>query len=49
MLSAYRLIPNPPIPTRTALMGSVTTKVLFEAARVGFGSVRGHLGSGLPR
>ncbi|HYW52058.1 MAG TPA: YihY/virulence factor BrkB family protein [Gemmatimonadaceae bacterium] len=34
--AAYRLVPNRPIPTRTAVIGSITTSVLFELARIGF-------------
>jgi len=34
--SVYRLIPNRPIPSRTAWIGSITTSVLFELARIGF-------------
>ena len=35
--SAYRLVPNRPMPSRTAWIGSITTSVLFELARIGFG------------
>ncbi len=35
--AAYRLIPNRPIPSRTAWVGSITTSLLFELARTGFG------------
>ncbi|MDZ7631617.1 MAG: YihY/virulence factor BrkB family protein [Gemmatimonadaceae bacterium] len=35
--SAYRLVPNRPIPSRTAWVGSITTSILFELARIGFG------------
>jgi membrane protein len=35
--AAYRVIPNRPIPARTAWIGSLTTSVLFEIARTGFG------------
>ena len=35
--SAYRLVPNRPIPSRTAWIGSITTSLLFELARIGFG------------
>ncbi len=35
--AAYRLVPNRPIPSRTAWIGSITTSVLFELARIGFG------------
>lgn len=35
--SAYRLVPNRPIPTHTALVGSAVTSVLFEFARIAFG------------
>jgi membrane protein len=34
--AVYRLIPNRPIPSRTAWVGSLTTSVLFEFARIGF-------------
>jgi len=34
--AVYRLIPNRPIPSRTAWIGSITTSVLFELARIGF-------------
>lgn len=34
--AVYRLIPNRPIPSRTAWIGSLTTSVLFELARIGF-------------
>ena len=34
--AVYRLIPNRPIPSRTAWVGSITTSVLFELARIGF-------------
>lgn len=34
--AAYRLVPNRPIPTRTARIGSIVTSVLFELARIGF-------------
>jgi membrane protein len=34
--AVYRLIPNRPIPSRTAWVGSITTSVLFEIARIGF-------------
>ncbi len=36
--SAYRLVPNRPIPSRTAWVGSITTSILFELARIGFGN-----------
>ncbi len=35
--AAYRLVPNRPIPSRTAWVGSITTSLLFELARIGFG------------
>jgi membrane protein len=35
--AAYRLVPNRPIPSHTAWIGSLTTSVLFELARIGFG------------
>ena len=35
--AAYRLVPNRPIPSRTAWVGSITTSLLFEVARFGFG------------
>ncbi len=35
--SAYRLVPNRPIPSHTAWVGSVTTSLLFEVARILFG------------
>ena len=35
--AAYRLVPNRPIPSHTAWVGSITTSVLFELARIGFG------------
>lgn len=35
--AAYRLVPNRPIPSRTAWIGSITTSLLFEVARFGFG------------
>ena len=35
--AAYRLVPNRPIPSRTAWIGSITTSLLFELARIGFG------------
>jgi membrane protein len=35
--AAYRVIPNRPIPARTAWIGSLTTSLLFEIARTGFG------------
>ena len=35
--AAYRLVPNRPIPSHTAWIGSITTSVLFELARIGFG------------
>jgi membrane protein len=35
--AVYRLIPNRPIPSRTAWVGSITTSLLFELARIGFG------------
>lgn len=35
--TAYRLVPNRPIPSRTAWVGSITTSLLFELARIGFG------------
>ena len=35
--AAYRLIPNRPIPSHTAWVGSFTTSFLFEIARIGFG------------
>ena len=35
--SAYRLVPNRPIPSHTAWVGSITTSLLFELARIGFG------------
>jgi membrane protein len=34
--AVYRLIPNRPIPSRTAWVGSITTSILFEFARIGF-------------
>ncbi len=34
--AVYRLIPNRPIPSRTAWIGSIITSVLFELARIGF-------------
>lgn len=34
--AVYRLIPNRPIPSRTAWIGSLTTSILFELARIGF-------------
>ena len=34
--AVYRLVPNRPIPSRTAWVGSLTTSVLFELARIGF-------------
>ncbi len=36
--AVYRLIPNRPIPSRTAWVGSITTSLLFELARIGFGA-----------
>jgi membrane protein len=36
--AAYQLVPNRPIPARTAFVGSVTTSLLFEVARTFFGS-----------
>ncbi|MCC7055076.1 MAG: YihY/virulence factor BrkB family protein [Gemmatimonadaceae bacterium] len=35
--AAYRLVPNRPIPSHTAWVGSVTTSLLFELARTVFG------------
>jgi membrane protein len=35
--AAYRLVPNRPIPSHTAYVGSLTTSLLFELARTGFG------------
>jgi membrane protein len=35
--AAYRLVPNRPIPSHTAWVGSITTSILFEIARIGFG------------
>jgi membrane protein len=35
--AAYRVIPNRQIPARTAWIGSLTTSLLFELARTGFG------------
>ena len=35
--AAYRLLPNRPIPSHTAWVGSITTSILFELARIGFG------------
>jgi membrane protein len=35
--AAYRLVPNRPIPSHTAWVGSITTSLLFELARIGFG------------
>lgn len=35
--AAYRLVPNRPIPSRTAWVGSIVTSILFEMARIGFG------------
>ncbi len=35
--AVYRLVPNRPIPSRTAWIGSFTTSLLFELARIGFG------------
>lgn len=35
--TAYRLVPNRPIPSHTAWVGSLTTSLLFEAARTAFG------------
>ena len=35
--AAYRLVPNRPIPSRTAWIGSIVTSLLFELARIGFG------------
>jgi membrane protein len=35
--AAYRLVPNRPIPSRTAWIGSIITSLLFELARTGFG------------
>jgi membrane protein len=35
--AAYRLVPNRPIPSHTAMVGSLTTSLLFELARTGFG------------
>ena len=35
--AAYRLVPNRPIPSHTAWVGSLTTSLLFEAARTAFG------------
>lgn len=35
--AAYRLVPNRPIPSRTAWVGSLITSLLFELARIGFG------------
>ena len=35
--TAYRLVPNRPIPSRTAWVGSITTSLFFELARIGFG------------
>jgi membrane protein len=35
--AAYRLVPNRPIPSHTAWVGSITTSILFELARIGFG------------
>ena len=34
--AAYRLVPNRPIPSHTAWVGSLVTSLLFEVARVGF-------------
>ena len=36
--AAYRLVPNRPIPSHTAWVGCVTTSILFEVARILFGS-----------
>ena len=35
--AAYRLVPNRPIPSHTAWVGSVITSLLFEVARILFG------------
>jgi membrane protein len=35
--AAYRVVPNRPIPSRTAWIGSIVTSLLFELARIGFG------------
>ncbi len=35
--AAYRLLPNRPIPSHTAWVGSITTSLLFELARILFG------------
>ena len=35
--TAYRLVPNRPVPSRTAYIGSLTTTILFELARIVFG------------
>lgn len=35
--AAYRIVPNRPIPSHTAWVGSLTTSLLFEIARTGFG------------
>ncbi len=35
--SVYRLVPNRPVPSRTAWVGSITTSLLFELARTLFG------------
>jgi membrane protein len=35
--AAYRLVPNRPIPSHTAWVGSLTTSLLFESARTVFG------------
>lgn len=35
--AVYRLVPNRPIPSHTAWVGSITTSILFEVARILFG------------